>query len=106
MGRNEYDIKDTEFRIIGYSSQPVEPKQEPQREPRKTWLWILLGALALVVLGVLVFGGRSSENETHVEEEIIEDVVFEPMNEIKVPEEFQEPLKPLGDYSDTTLTKP
>lgn len=102
MGRNEYDIKDTEFRIIGQSSMPAEP----QREPRKTWLWILLGALALVVLGVLVFGGRSSENETHVEEEIIEDVVFEPMNEIKVPEEFQEPLKPLGDYSDTTLVKP
>lgn len=102
MGKNEYDIKDTEFRIIGQSSMPAES----QREPRKTWLWILLGALALVVLGVLVFGGRSSENETHVEEEIIEDVVFEPMNEIKVPEEFLEPLKPLGDYSDTTLVKP
>ena len=102
MDRNEYDIKDTEFRIIGQSSLPAEPQQKP----RKTWQWILLGALALVVLGVLVFGGRSSENETHVDEEIIEDVVFEPMNEIKVPEEFQEPLKPLGDYSDTTLVKP
>lgn len=102
MGKNEYDIKDTEFRIIGQSSLPAEPQQKP----RKTWLWILLGALALVVLGVLVFGGRSSENETHVEEETIEDVVFEPMNEVKVPEEFQEPLKPLGDYSDTTLVKP
>ena len=54
MGKNEYDIKDTEFRIIGQSSLPAEPQQKP----RKTWLWILLGALALVVLGVLVFGGR------------------------------------------------
>ena len=106
MGKNEYDIKDTEFRIIGYNPRPVEPQQEPQQEPRRTWLWILLGALVLVVLCVLMFGGRSSDNETPAEEEIIEDVVFEPMNEVKVPEEFQEPLKPLGDYSDTTLTKP
>jgi hypothetical protein len=102
MGKIEYDIKDTEFRIIGQSPQP----SEPQQKPRKRWLWILLGALAMVVLGVLVFGGRSSENETPAEEEIIEDVVFEPMNEVKVPEEFQEPLIPLGDYSDTTLVKP
>lgn len=102
MGKIEYDIKDTEFRIIGQSPQP----SEPQQKPRKTWLWILLGALALAVLGVLVFGGRSSENETPAEEEVIEDVVFEPMNEVEVPEEFQEPLIPLGDYSDTTLVKP
>ena len=102
MGKIEYDIKDTEFRIIGQSPQP----SEPQQKPRKRWLWVLLGALAMVVLGVLLFGGRSSENETPAEEEIIEDVVFEPMNEVEVPEEFQEPLKPLGDYSDTTLVKP
>lgn len=102
MGKIEYDIKDTEFRIIGQSPQP----SEPQQKPRKRWLWVLLGALAMVVLGVLLFGGRSSENETPDEEEIIEDVVFEPMNEVEVPEEFQEPLKPLGDYSDTTLVKP
>ena len=102
MGKIEYDIKDTEFRIIGQSPQP----SEPQQKPRKRWLWVLLGALAMVVLGVLLFGGRSSENETPAEEEIIEDVVFEPMNEVEVPEEFQEPLKLLGDYSDTTLVKP
>lgn len=102
MGKIEYDIKDTEFRIIGQSPQP----SEPQQKPRKRWLWVLLGALAMVVLGVLLFGGRSSENETPAEEEIIEDVVFEPMDEVKVPEEYLEPLKPLGDYSDTTLVKP
>ena len=78
MGKIEYDIKDTEFRIIGQSPQP----SEPQQKPRKRWLWVLLGALAMVVLGVLLFGGRSSENETPAEEEIIEDVVFEPMDEV------------------------
>ena len=102
MGKIEYDIKDTEFRIIGQSPQP----SEPQQKPRKRWLWVLLGALAMVVLGVLLFGGRSSENETPAEEEIIEEVIFEPMDEVKVPEEYLEPLKPLGDYSDTTLVKP
>jgi hypothetical protein len=102
MGRNEYDIKDTEFRIIGLSSQHAE-KQE---NPRRYWLWIIIGASVFGLLGWIIFGSQSSAEKTLVEEEIIEDVVFEPMNEIKVPEEFQEPLKPLGDYSDTTLVKP
>ena len=102
MVKNEFDIKDTEFRIIGQSSQP----DEPQKDPRKHWWWILPGTLALVVLGWLIIGGKSSENEIPVEVDTTEDVVFEPMNEVKVPEEFQEPLQPLGDYSDTTLVKP
>ena len=102
MGKNEYDIKDTEFRIIGLSSQP----EEPQENPRRYWLWIILGGSVLLLLGWIIFGGQPSAEETPLEQEIIEEVVFEPMNEVKIPEEFQEPLKPLGDYSDTTLTKP
>jgi hypothetical protein len=100
MGKNEFDIKDTEFRIIGQSSQPTDP------HPRKPWMWMLPGALALVVLIWLIIGGKSSEKDIPAELDMIEDVVFEPMNEVKVPEQFQEPLKPLGDYSDTTLVKP
>jgi hypothetical protein len=102
MGKNEFDIKDTEFRIIGQSSQPAVQHQNPH----KPWLWILLGTFALVVLCWLIIGGKSSKTEIPVEVDMIEDVVFEPMNEVKVPEEFQEPLQPLGDYSDTTLVKP
>lgn len=102
MGKNEFDIKDTEFRIIGQSSQPADPHPHP----RKPWMWMLPGALALVVLIWLIIGGKSSEKDIPAELDMIEDVVFEPMNEVKVPEQFQEPLKPLGDYSDTTLVKP
>lgn len=102
MGKNEYDIKDTEFRIIGQSSPVVDAPQNP----RRPWLWILVGAVVLVALGWLVFGGSSEDIQTPSEEAEIEEVVFEPMNEVKIPEEFQEPLKPLGDYSDTTLVKP
>lgn len=102
MGKNEYDIKDTEFRIIGQSSPVVDAPQNS----RRSWLWILVGAVVLVALGWLVFGGSSEDIQTPSEEAEIEEVVFEPMNEVKIPEEFQEPLKPLGDYSDTTLVKP
>lgn len=102
MGKNEYDIKDTEFRIIGQSSPVVDAPQNP----RRPWLWILVGAVVLVALGLLVFGGSSEDILTPSEEAEIEEVVFEPMNEVKIPEEFQEPLKPIGDYSDTTLVKP
>lgn len=102
MGKNEYDIKDTEFRIIGQSSQPAGSPQKP----RKPWMWILFGTAALVILGWLVFGGESADVQAPAEKVVTEEVVFEPMNEVKVPEEFQEPLKPLGDYSDTTLIKP
>lgn len=102
MGKNEYDIKDTEFRIIGQSSPVVDAPQNP----RRPWLWILVCAVVLVALGWLVLGGSSEDIQTPSEEAEIEEVVFEPMNEVKIPEEFQEPLKPLGDYSDTTLVKP
>ena len=102
MGKNEYDIKDTEFRIIGQSSPVVDAHQNP----RRPWLWILVGGVVLVALGWLVFGGSSEDIQAPSEEAEIEEVVFEPMNEVKIPEEFQEPLKPLGDYSDTTLVKP
>ena len=102
MGKNEYDIKDTEFRIIGQSSPVVDAPQNP----RRPWLWILVGTVVLVALGLLVFGGSSEDILTPSEEAEIEEVVFEPMNEVKIPEEFQEPLKPIGDYSDTTLVKP
>jgi hypothetical protein len=62
--------------------------------------------LAVVLIVVLLLPGGKSESAPAEETEVIEDVVFEPMNEPKVPQEFLEPLKPLGDYSDTTLVKP
>lgn len=102
MVKNEYEIKDTEFRIIGQNSQPDAQQQNPQ----KSWLWILLGALALVISCMLIFSGKASLSQATVQESIIEDVVFEPMNEVKIPEEFLEPLHPLGDDSDTTSVKP
>ena len=61
MGKNEYDIKDTEFRIIGQSSMPAEPQQKP----RKTWLWILLAVVAAAGGGFAIywFLFRKKEND-------------------------------------------
>lgn len=101
MGRNEFDIQDTEFRVIGQNA----PKNSTQTSRRYVW-WILAVVLLMGAAVILLFNSKSSDPDTSADESTLEDVVFEPMSETKVPEEFLEPLTPLGDYSDTTLTHP
>lgn len=106
MSRNEFDIQDNEFRVIG-DKRPVIIKDMVHASVsgrRRKYLWIILGILCAVLLTVLLIpktpGPAGQVNP------VTEEVIFEPMDEVKVPEEYLEPLNPLGDYSDTTLVKP
>lgn len=95
MSRNEFDIHDDELRVIGQKSAPRTSGCRPLRR----WWWI--AAVLLLCAGiasVFLFTGNADNAPEP------EDVVFEPMGE---PDGFQmeEVWIPLGDYSDTTLTK-
>ena len=95
MSRNEFDIHDDELRVIGQKSAPRTSGCRPLRR----WWWI--AAVLLLCAGiasVFLFTGNADNAPEP------EDVVFEPMGE---PGGFQmeEVRIPLGDYSDTTLTK-
>lgn len=95
MSRNEFDIHDDELRVIGQRNAP----QTSGGRPLRRWWWI--AAVLLLCAGiasVFLFTGNADNAPEP------EDVVFEPMGE---PDGFQmeEAWIPLGDYSDTTLTK-
>ena len=95
MSRNEFDIHDDELRVIGQRNAP----QTSGGRPLRRWWWI--AAVLLLCAGiasVFLFTGNADNAPEP------EDVVFEPMGE---PGGFQmeEVRIPLGDYSDTTLTK-
>ena len=95
MSRNEFDIHDDELRVIGQKNAPRTSGGRPMRR----WWWV--AAVLLLCAGiasVFLFTGNADKSPEP------EDVVFEPMVE---PDGFQieEVRIPLGDYSDTTLTK-
>ena len=95
MSRNEFDIHDDELRVIGQKNALRTSGGRPMRR----WWWI--AAVLLLCAGiasVFLFTGNADKSPEP------EDVVFEPMVE---PDGFQmeEVRIPLGDYSDTTLTK-
>ena len=86
MGRNK-DIRDDEIRIIGAS--------EPLRTSN-VWIKVLIAILCAILTGaVLLIFWPEREAETAEPE-----VVFEPENEIVLIKE--DPVKRLGDYSDST----
>ena len=86
MGRNK-DIRDDEIRIIGAS--------EPLRTSN-VWIKVLIAILCAILAGaVLLIFWPEREAETAESE-----VVFEPENEIVLIKE--DPVKRLGDYSDST----
>ena len=97
MSRNEVDIHDDELRVIG---QKRTPHSSEDIRHKKLWWWI---AAALLICGIiaavfLFFGKKEDMSES-------EAVVFEPMIEPDDNPVAEEVLAPLGDYSDTTLTK-
>ena len=86
MGRNK-DIRDDEIRIIGAS--------EPLRTSN-VWIKVLIAILCAILAGavLLIFWPEREAEPAEPE------VVFEPENEIVLIKE--DPVKRLGDYSDST----
>lgn len=85
MGRNK-DIRDDEIRIIG------APKPLPTS---KVWIRASIAIVCVIIAGVLIFAfwpRRTVETADPV-------VVFEPENEVVI--EQEEPVKWLGDYSES-----
>lgn len=97
MSRNEVDIHDDELRVIG---QKRTPHSSEDIRHKKLWCWI---AAALLICGIIaavfLFSGKKEDMSES------EAVVFEPMIEPDDNPVAEEVLAPLGDYSDTTLTK-
>lgn len=97
MSRNEVDIHDDELRVIG---QKRIPHSSEDIRHKKLWWWI---AAALLICGIIaavfLFSGKKEDMSES------EAVVFEPMIEPDDNPVAEEVLAPLGDYSDTTLTK-
>lgn len=97
MSRNEVDIHDDELRVIG---QKRTPHSSEDIRHKKLWWWI---AAVLLVCGIIASVFLFSGKEEEVSESEI--VVFEPMTKSEDDPVAEESLAPLGDYSDTTLTK-
>lgn len=97
MSRNEVDIHDDELRVIG---QKRTPHSSEDIRHKKLWWWI---AAALLICGIIAAVFLFSGKEGEVSESEI--VVFEPMTKSEDDPVAEESLAPLGDYSDTTLTK-
>lgn len=96
MSRNEFDIHDDELRVIG---QNRTFHTSDNTKPKRYWWWI---AAVLLVCGIIASVFLFSVKEEVSESEI---VVFEPMTKSEDDPVAEESLAPLGDYSDTTLTK-
>ena len=106
MSRHEFDIQDDDFRVIGRRDSHEEHNEKKSRRSRRPLIIMLLIAVAAVAAVLFWPEETGQAPSAQIDEPVIEEVVFEPMTEIKVPENLQETLQPLGDYSDTTLTKP
>lgn len=98
MSRNEFDIHDDDLRIIG--QKKVYPVAEGHKS-QKHWWWIAVAMLICVAMSLL-FILSDKEEKQDIDKP---SVVFEPMTEVVGNLDTESPLAPLGDYSDTTLTK-
>ena len=97
MSRNEVDIHDDELRVIG---QKRTPHSSEDIRHKKLWWWIAAVLLICgIIAAVFLFSGKKEDMSES------EAVVFEPMIEPDDNPVTEEVLAPLGDYSDTTLTK-
>ena len=97
MSRNEVDIHDDELRVIG---QKRTPHSSEDIRHKKLWWWIAAVLLICgIIAAVFLFSGKKEDMSES------EAVVFEPMIEPDDNPVAEEVLAPLGDYSDTTLTK-
>lgn len=98
MNKNEFDIHDDDLRIIG--QKKVQPVAE-EKKPRKRWWWIAMAILVCIAASLILILSRKEVYYCKSES----GVVFEPMQETSVDIDTELPILPLGDYSDTTLTK-
>lgn len=96
MSRNEFDIHDDDLRVIG-QKKPLPASSV--HKTKKHWWW--LAVTVLICIGtalVIIISGKEDEYAES-------GVVFEPMTGTSDDPVSVLPLAPLGDYSDTTLTK-
>ena len=104
MDKKKFDIQDDDFRVIGKKTESETPVTK-----RRLWrplLVVLLIIAAIAALFLLVRTEPQASDNASSEINKPEAVVFEPMTEEKVPEKLADIVEPLGDYSDTTFTKP
>ena len=96
MNRNEFDIHDDDLRVIG-QKKPLPASSV--HKTKKHWWWLAVAVLICIGTAlVIIISGKEDE---HAES----GVVFEPMTGTSDDPVSVLPLAPLGDYSDTTLTK-
>ena len=96
MNRNEFDIHDDDLRVIG-QKKPLPASAV--HKTKKHWWWLAVAVLICIGTALVVI--ISGKEDEHAES----GVVFEPMTGISDDLVSVLPLAPLGDYSDTTLTK-
>ena len=98
MSRNEFDIHDDDLRVIG---QKKGHQFAEENKTRKHWWWSAVVVLICIAASLVFILSGKEENQVQNES----GVVFEPMTEVADDSGIELPLLPLGDYSDTTLTK-
>lgn len=98
MSRNEFDIHDDDLRVIG---QKKGHQFAEENKTRKHWWWSAVVVLVCIAASLVFILSGKEENQVQNES----GVVFEPMTEVADDSGIELPLLPLGDYSDTTLTK-
>lgn len=96
MSRNEFDIHDDDLRVIG-QKKPLPASAV--HKTKKHWWWLAVAVLICIGTAlVVIISGKEDEHAEY-------GVVFEPMAGTSDDPVSVLTLAPLGDYSDTTLTK-
>ena len=101
MSRSEFDIHDDDLRVIGRKGS-LRTGGSTGVSARMA-LWI---CLTMVVLGAAAVCIWMSLKDDAPYDSISDEVVFEPMGKADAGPSAEEAVLPLGDYSDSTLTKP
>ena len=96
MSRNEFDIHDDDLRVIG-QKKPLPASAV--HKTKKHWWWLAVAVLICIGTALVII--ISGKKDDHAES----GVVFEPMAGTSDDPVSVLPLAPLGDYSDTTLSK-
>lgn len=95
MSKRINDIQDDDFRIIGIPKHNMHKAKETNGRLR----WYIIAAILLIFLAAVVILLTRKEQDIISESEV--EVVFDPI-QIKAEKPIEEPVMPLGNYSDTT----
>lgn len=99
-GKRKFDLsKDDEDPVVAPASKPqptgsdntVNPTIEPKEEKNNKWPWIILVIIVIILLIWWLLPGKSTESETAVEEETIEEVSTPAENAEKMSDEAEIP---------------